>query len=272
MCVCVSERWGKRKRGSSSHMHISNPLAKMPANKPLFTDMKQHKRPSEDIGDAPLYSPAQDKPGCSASVSAPRFTWGAFILVSAQRRRKTETENRLQQQQQLSGMWKTSQTTAAGQNNCASFTETQGSQMRGKHKCMLVTPYLCSANLQLSWHARCSVFRCERLLKSRQKAFVKGRHFQIVLGGQMNLSSHSKRANQIFYFFFYCQLSRVVTAQGFLLVRESTLDSRHHPVASCRAPWCLTNRKWRDDVFSTEQSLRRRSLFDFYCENAAWFR
>lgn len=38
----------------------------------------------------------------------------------------------------------------------------------------------------------------------------------------------------------YCQFRQDIIAQGFLLVQEATLDTFHHPVASCNVLWCST--------------------------------
>ncbi len=50
----------ERSQASSLHMHIFHHLAKMPANKPLFTDIKQHEYLFSETVDIHFYSSAPD--------------------------------------------------------------------------------------------------------------------------------------------------------------------------------------------------------------------
>lgn len=50
--------------------------------------------------------------------------------------------------------------------------------------------------------------------------------------------SHSKQTS-LFFFFLYCQLNLVATAQGFPWMKGTTLDVHHSSVSSSNAPWHL---------------------------------
>lgn len=99
--------------------------------------------------------------------------------------------------------------------------------------------------------------------ESRESIWKGFGKFKINLEGVWTnlLSITFKSTNQ----FCYCQLNRVSTALGFLLVLGATLDVRHHSVLTRETPQRLTNLLPTPDeskayIFPTKESLECCSL------------